>query len=100
RAQGVGEIVTSLADAERSHIIAALRQTNWVVGGPHGAAAQLGLPRTTLMARMQRLGIASRAAQYRYGQLAHGSLRVVGGFSSHWEGNTTADFREMEAIAG
>jgi formate hydrogenlyase transcriptional activator len=47
----------TLADAERAHIIAILREANWVVGGRNGAAARLGLPRTTLIARMQRLGI-------------------------------------------
>jgi formate hydrogenlyase transcriptional activator len=50
--------VRTLADAERAHIAATLRETNWVVGGPSGAAARLGLPRTTLIARMQRLGLA------------------------------------------
>jgi hypothetical protein len=48
-----------LVDAERAHIAATLRETNWVVGGPRGAAAQLGLPRTTLIAKMQRLGIST-----------------------------------------
>lgn len=48
---------TTLADAERAHITAALREANGVVGGPKGAASQLGLPRTTLIAKMQRLGI-------------------------------------------
>jgi len=51
--------IRTLVDAERAHITAALRETNWVVGGPRGAAAQLGLARTTLIARMQRLGIFS-----------------------------------------
>src|SRR5262249_24966438 len=49
--------VTTLADAERDHILAALDQTNWVIGGPAGAAARLGLKRTTLISRMQKLGI-------------------------------------------
>jgi formate hydrogenlyase transcriptional activator len=48
---------TTLKDAEREHIIRALAVTNWVVGGPAGAAARLGLQRTTLIAKMQRLGI-------------------------------------------
>ena len=48
----------TLFDAERAHIRAALRETKWVVGGPMGAAAKLGLPRTTLMAKMRKLGIA------------------------------------------
>jgi formate hydrogenlyase transcriptional activator len=53
--------VRTLADAERDHITRTLRETKWVIGGPHGAAAQLGLPRTTLIARMQRLGISNAA---------------------------------------
>jgi formate hydrogenlyase transcriptional activator len=56
--------VRTLADAERAHITSTLRETNWVVGGRRGAAAQLGLPRTSLLARMQRLGIQAHAAQY------------------------------------
>jgi transcriptional regulator with GAF, ATPase, and Fis domain len=61
--------VRTLADAERAHIKATLRATNWVVGGQGGAAARLGLPRTTLIARMQRLGIARDAVvQPREGQ--------------------------------
>ena len=47
----------TLADAERAHIVETLRETNGVVGGKSGAAARLGLPRTTLIARMQRLGL-------------------------------------------
>jgi formate hydrogenlyase transcriptional activator len=54
--------VHTLADAERAHIVATLRETNWVVGGRSGAAARLGLPRTTLIARMQRLGLAKYPA--------------------------------------
>jgi len=47
----------TLYDAERAYIIGILDETNWVVGGPNGAAARLGLRRTTLIARMQRMGI-------------------------------------------
>jgi formate hydrogenlyase transcriptional activator len=43
--------------AERERILRALRQTNGVVGGPRGAAALLGMKRTTLQSRMKRLGI-------------------------------------------
>jgi hypothetical protein len=50
----------TLAAAEKAHIMATLQETNWVIGGRRGAAAQLGLPRTTLIAMMQRHGI-SRA---------------------------------------
>ena len=49
--------VRTMADAERAHIVDTLRETNGVVGGRSGAAARLGLPRTTLIARMQRLGL-------------------------------------------
>jgi formate hydrogenlyase transcriptional activator len=53
-----GKAVTrTLADAERDHILATLQHTGGVVGGAHGAAALLGLPRTTLIARMRKLGI-------------------------------------------
>jgi len=47
----------TLADAERSHILEVLRQVDWVVGGRRGAAVRLGLPRTTLLHRMHKLGI-------------------------------------------
>lgn len=47
----------TLEEAETAHIVSALRQANWVVGGPKGAAKKLGLKRTTLITKMQRLGI-------------------------------------------
>ena len=47
----------TLEEAERSHIIRALQQTEGVIGGRDGAASRLGLPRTTLLSRMKRLGI-------------------------------------------
>jgi formate hydrogenlyase transcriptional activator len=47
----------TLEEAARSHILDILLQTRGVVGGPNGAAARLGLPRTTLIAMMKRLGI-------------------------------------------
>jgi len=50
----------TLKDAEREHILKALAETNWVLGGPKGAGTRLGLARTTLISKMQRLGI-SRA---------------------------------------
>jgi transcriptional regulator with GAF, ATPase, and Fis domain len=49
--------VRTLVDAERAHIIAMLAETRWLVGGPRGAAAQLGMHRTTLISRMRKLGI-------------------------------------------
>ena len=50
----------TLAEVERDHILATLDATNWVIGGWNGAAAKLGLSRTTLISRMQRLGIVAR----------------------------------------
>jgi transcriptional regulator with GAF, ATPase, and Fis domain len=47
----------TLDEAEREDIVQALKQTNWVVGGPAGAAARLGMKRTTLLSRMRKLGI-------------------------------------------
>jgi formate hydrogenlyase transcriptional activator len=47
----------TLADAERQHILGALRETDWVLGGDKGAAARLGIKRSTLQKKMQRLGI-------------------------------------------
>jgi formate hydrogenlyase transcriptional activator len=47
----------TLAEAERDHILEVLRETRWVLGGTEGAASRLGLPRTTLVYRMKKLGI-------------------------------------------
>ena len=48
----------TLADAEREHILGVLRETDWVLGGPKGAAARLGMRRSTLQWKMKKLGIA------------------------------------------
>jgi len=47
----------TLEAAEREHILRTLRETGWTIGGPVGAAARLGMKRTTLQYRMKRLGI-------------------------------------------
>jgi len=64
RAEGFAQVAVpkgmTLKDAERDHILQALAETNWVIGGPKGAAVRLGLQRTTLISKMQKLGI-SRA---------------------------------------
>ncbi len=49
--------VTTLEEAERQHILRALRQTEWRIAGPQGAAVLLGMKRTTLQARMRKLAI-------------------------------------------
>ena len=47
----------TLAEAEREHILRALRDTAWVLAGPKGAAARLGMKRSTLQWKMKKLGI-------------------------------------------
>ncbi len=51
-------ILSSLADAERQHIVSVLRETRWVLSGPNGAAVKLAMKRTTLQSKMKKLGIA------------------------------------------
>jgi formate hydrogenlyase transcriptional activator len=48
---------TTLEQAEREHILKSLRETNWTIGGSAGAAARLGMKRTTLQSKMQKLNI-------------------------------------------
>jgi len=67
-------VVRTLNDAHRALIVKTLRQTNWVVGGPHGAAAKLGVKRTTLITKMRRLGISTGIAK-----------RVTGISECDWE---------------
>jgi formate hydrogenlyase transcriptional activator len=50
----------TLEEVERAYILQVLRDANWVIGGPQGAAARLGLRRTTLIYRMEKLGIPRR----------------------------------------
>ena len=50
--------LATLEHAERDHIMRALSETNWTIGGPTGAAVRLGMKRTTLQSRMKKLGIA------------------------------------------
>jgi formate hydrogenlyase transcriptional activator len=52
---------STLANVKRDYILQVLRDTSGVIGGQHGAAARLGLKRTTLLSRMERLGIARHA---------------------------------------
>jgi transcriptional regulator with GAF, ATPase, and Fis domain len=47
----------TLVEAERKHILGSLRDANWVLGGPKGAAACLGVKRSTLHWKMKKLGI-------------------------------------------
>ena len=91
--------IETMIDAERAHITAALRATNWVVGGPTGAAAHLGLPRTTLLSRMQRLGIPGRISRRRQQSIGR-FVQVMGGLSSRLRDESSDRLRVMEAVAG
>jgi len=53
----LGTAARTLANADREHILEALKQTNWLIGGQDGAANRLGLPRTTLIYKMRKPGI-------------------------------------------
>jgi len=74
--RGVIPGARTLADAQRAHIISVLRETNWIVGGRNGAAAILGLFRTTLIAKMRKLGI-SRETTDQCGQHAEPANRPL-----------------------
>jgi formate hydrogenlyase transcriptional activator len=50
--------LSTLEEAEREHILRALGETHWILGGPAGAAFKLGMKRTTLQSKMRKLGIA------------------------------------------
>jgi formate hydrogenlyase transcriptional activator len=51
-------VLPTLEQAERDHILRVLTESKWMIGGPAGAAARLGMKRTTLQSRMKKLGIA------------------------------------------
>ena len=57
-----GTLHNVLEETERQQILKALKQSNWVVAGPNGAAAQLGMKRTTLQQRIHKLGIVRNSA--------------------------------------
>jgi formate hydrogenlyase transcriptional activator len=65
----------TLADADRDHILETLNQTGWLIGGQDGAASRLGLPRTTLIYKMRKLGIEIRRSSRARAVSAVGGLR-------------------------
>jgi formate hydrogenlyase transcriptional activator len=58
RPENLGNMQRVLEETERKQILGALEESRWVVAGPKGAAARLGMKRSTLQVRMQKLGIA------------------------------------------
>jgi hypothetical protein len=84
----------TLEDSDRALILETLEQAGWIVGGPRGAAAKLGLKRTTLLAKMRRLGISrpipqegtdykdgERGRNRTYNLLMERQLNQINGFS-------------------
>ncbi len=68
-------VISGLAEVERDHIVRTLEASNWVIGGQNGAAERLGMKRTSLLYRMQRLGIHRRRSH------AHNTSPKQGGTS-------------------
>jgi formate hydrogenlyase transcriptional activator len=60
--KGSNEPLSGLEEVERDHILRALNASNWVVGGQSGAAGRLGMKRTSLVYKMQKLGISRPAS--------------------------------------
>lgn len=58
--QTFGSELSTLKEMEREHVLRAVRACHWVLGGPHGAAARLGMKRTTLAYRIRKLNISLR----------------------------------------
>jgi hypothetical protein len=66
----------TLENSDRTLISETLKQAGWIVGGPRGAAAKLGLKRTTLLAKMRRLGISRPVHQEETDVLALRAARI------------------------
>jgi formate hydrogenlyase transcriptional activator len=67
--RSVARVGSVFNDSQRAVILRALAATDWVIGGPRGAAAQLGLKRTTLHTKMKKLGISRPVQQWDPDQL-------------------------------
>jgi len=63
----ISTAATTLKESERALILQTLDEVRWVIGGPKGAAAKLGLKRTTLIHKMQKLGISRPLLQSQNG---------------------------------
>jgi formate hydrogenlyase transcriptional activator len=87
----------TLEEFERAHITTTLRETNWVVGGRGGAAARLGLARTTLIAMMQRLGIRREVLEQSAGHTDQPFLSAPSGLHASYETQRETAFRPNPA---
>jgi len=72
----------TFTDSTRALILRALRETGWVIGGPGGAAARLGLKRTTLIAKMKKLGISRPVRKDDMGRLNEEAGQVAAAATS------------------
>jgi formate hydrogenlyase transcriptional activator len=70
----------SFTQSQRELILQALEASRWVIGGPHGAAARLGLKRTTLITKMRKFGISRPPSQSNLGEAVEGQQ-----IESRWE---------------
>ncbi|HET6983854.1 MAG TPA: sigma 54-interacting transcriptional regulator [Myxococcaceae bacterium] len=86
----------TLADADRAHIATTLKETNWVVGGANGAAARLGLKRTTLISKMRKLGLSREAEKP---ESTDGSRRPSSGAVESDEGDRPVELDELSPPA-
>jgi formate hydrogenlyase transcriptional activator len=75
-AVGVFNLTTNLKDSERALILQTLQAVGWVIGGAKGAAARLGLKRTTLISRMSRMGISRPPFQSRHDVIRSAALEM------------------------
>jgi transcriptional regulator with GAF, ATPase, and Fis domain len=80
RGEVTAALPAGLAAVNRAHILKVLEATHWVIAGPNGAAARLGLPRSTLTFRMKKLGIRRPAPSF--------SRFSASSLSAHADGNT------------
>jgi formate hydrogenlyase transcriptional activator len=72
----------TFADASRDHILEVLEQSRWMIGGRDGAAGRLGLPRTTLIYKMRKLGIEARRPLRRRSAALQPAFAGTGGFGA------------------
>jgi formate hydrogenlyase transcriptional activator len=80
--QSTAAAAQTLAEASRDHILEVLEQSRWMIGGRDGAAERLGLPRTTLIYKMRKLGIEIRRSQRRRSAPLEHAFAGTGAFTT------------------